>query len=55
MNNRPQMYDINSVVSFTADDIEEAEASMDELLDFLEEKGFSVQSASLAEAVLIED
>lgn len=55
MDDRPQLYDLSSVVSFTADDIEDAEAQMDDLLDLLEEKGFSVQQASLEEAVLMHD
>lgn len=54
LDEKPQLYDINSVVSFTANDITEAESMMDDLLDLLEDKGFSVQFATLEETVLAE-
>lgn len=48
------LYDISVVLSFAADDEDEAEGVLDQFLDKVETDGFDFQTASLEEAAIAE-
>jgi len=48
-------FDASLIVTFTAPDIDEADAELDRIIDILDEQGYDVQIGSLEESIKIDE